>query len=529
MKFLLHDPKKHDDLTLVPKGVFENIPDDELEQLRGAGEWAWASDDEVILEHEQEQPYLYVVIRGSVRVYKTHFRSGREQPLADLYEGECFGEMAFLGEGKATAGVKARERSLLWRLSHDNLMHYLAEYKGAGQMCLNLSAILAHRLKEGNSKLNGLAGGLSAYFGLGYKMEADTVDIPATGDPAEFEIPSSVMDSFVQETLRMGPDEVVTQDAVELVQEMLEEEKVDLVSWLDAGSAGHKMKLKVKLAQVDQDGIELEDVDYDSAFCTVELTAADLAKPERTAAAPTAKPGKTGGNNRAKAGKSAPSKSAPAKSPPSKKSVAKKGLPGASTKGTQGKPPKKQPRPIPQLDEEPSLVKKMIFPAACCFLAWLLAMITILVIPGPTKAGWVTNDDGEINNFTRGVLFPTSKLPFGQKTKEWEAPFEWDLSKYAMEKAWMVLNFETKKPLEEDVKVKVYLEGPDSTDNILTGDKSNKVLRLKEGEKNWVIHDFYLEPDSGEDYRLDFEIMDRSHPANDWEEEDARMRVKIFR
>ena len=43
----------------------------------------------------------------------------------------------------------------------------------------------------------------------------------------------------------MGSGEVVTQDAVELVLEMLEEEK-GLVSWLDAGSAGHKMKLKVK-------------------------------------------------------------------------------------------------------------------------------------------------------------------------------------------------------------------------------------------------------------------------------------------
>ena len=40
MKFLLHDPAKHDDLMLVPKGVFENISDDELEQLRGASEWA---------------------------------------------------------------------------------------------------------------------------------------------------------------------------------------------------------------------------------------------------------------------------------------------------------------------------------------------------------------------------------------------------------------------------------------------------------------------------------------------------------
>ena len=147
MKFQDHDPTRHASLRLTGKGIFENIPPEELEELREAGEWGWASIDELILEVDQDQEYLYVVIEGSVHVYRTHFRSGREQPLADLYEGECFGEMAFLGEGKATANIKAKQRSLLWRLSHENLMEYLSDYKGAGQMCLNLAAILAHRLK----------------------------------------------------------------------------------------------------------------------------------------------------------------------------------------------------------------------------------------------------------------------------------------------------------------------------------------------------------------------------------------------
>ena len=165
MKFLDHDPTRHENLKLTGKGIFENIPAGELEELREAGEWAWATEDELILETDQEQEYLYVVIQGSVHVFRKHFRSGREHPLADLFEGECFGEMAFFGEGKATANVKAKERSLLWRLSHENLMEYLNEYKGAGQMCLNLAAIMAHRLKEGNTRLAGLAG-LLAGFGV---------------------------------------------------------------------------------------------------------------------------------------------------------------------------------------------------------------------------------------------------------------------------------------------------------------------------------------------------------------------------
>ena len=108
MKFLPHDPSKHEDLSLNSKGIFENIPSEELEELRQAGEWAWAGDGKIILEPDQEQPYLYVVVKGSVRIFNLHFRSGREQPLADLYEGECFSELAFLGGGKSTAGVKAK-------------------------------------------------------------------------------------------------------------------------------------------------------------------------------------------------------------------------------------------------------------------------------------------------------------------------------------------------------------------------------------------------------------------------------------
>ncbi len=76
----------------------------------------------------------------------------------------------------------------------------------------------------------------------------------------------------------------------------------------------------------------------------------------------------------------------------------------------------------------------------------------------------------------RSIFFPTSKLPGGSSKKKWHDPFNWDLSKYAMEGAWMIVRFETKKPLEEDLRVKVYLQGPDNTQNILKGDNSNMVL-----------------------------------------------------
>ena len=49
---------------------------------------------------------------------------------------------------------------------------------------------------------------------------------------------------------------------------------------------------------------------------------------------------------------------------------------------------------------------------------WLLAMIAILLIPGPTKASWVINDEKEVNG---GTVCPLSyfKASFGKLEKDW--------------------------------------------------------------------------------------------------------------
>jgi CRP-like cAMP-binding protein len=510
MKFLDHDPTRHESMKLISKGVFENILADELEELREAGEWGWAGEDELILEVDQGQDYLYVVIKGSVAVYKTHFRSGREQPLAELYEGECFGEMAFLGEGHATANVKAKERTLLWRLSHENLMEYLQDYKGAGQMCLNLAAILAHRLKEGNTRLNGLAAGLSAYFGLKSHLASQEIEAPDTpSEAAEFELPPAVMDSFVRETLRLKKNDDVYPDQTELVEEMLENEKVNVVNWLESGASGHRLKLKLHFVEIDRDGKEIDEVANLTGNKSIHVSEAP------TTASPRAKTkSKMAGTPLKKQGKGMPSGK------------------GASKRPGKASPSRKQARtPIPQEEKEPSLLKKLLFPAACVFFVWLLCMIAILLTPGPTKVGWVTNDEGDTNRLMRKVLFPTSNLPFGKENKDWkmkqgeELPFQWNLSNYVTEKGWLEINLELGKPLKDEIKLKLYLEGPDTTDNLLNGKKSNDVWALKKGDRRWNIYSAYISPDAGTDYTLIMDLMDS--PGDEWEK--AKVKVHAFR
>ena len=509
MKFQDHDPTRHASLRLTGKGIFENIPPEELEELREAGEWGWASIDELILEVDQDQEYLYVVIEGSVHVYRTHFRSGREQPLADLYEGECFGEMAFLGEGKATANIKAKQRSLLWRLSHENLMEYLSDYKGAGQMCLNLAAILAHRLKEGNTKLNGLAGGLSAYFGMKSRLPEKEVEPPISGDAAEFELAPAIMASFVRETLRLPPGTEVYPEQIELVEEQLRNQKVDLVHWLESGASGHRLKLKLHFVDVDANGKEVVDpyVGYESTVAIPAAATAMVSSPKNRA------------DTKAKMASGVPTKRGVAANKDKKGPVKR-----TARKTTDDRT--KQPRPEHLKDEEPSLVKKLLFPAACLFFTWLLAMIAILLIPGPTKASWVINDEKEVNGLLRSVLFPTSKLPFGKLEKDWTEPFAWDVSKYATSKGWLEIQLELKKPLKEDTQLLIYVQDPDGK-NILTGNNSRTKVLLGKGEKRWELLNIFIGEEETSELALELDLGRGSNPGEEWEK--GKVKVKVFR
>ena len=141
------------------------------------------------------------------------------------------------------------------------------------------------------------------------------------------------------------------------------------------------------------------------------------------------------------------------------------------------------------------------------------------------------NDEGDINRLMRQMLFPTSNLPFGKVEKDWkmkegeELPFQWNLSSYVTDKGWLEINLELGKPLNDEIKMKLYLEGPDTTENLLNGKKSNDVWALKEGDWRWNIYSAYISPDAGTDYTLIMDLMDS--PGDEWEK--AKVKVHAFR
>ena len=157
MKTLDQEERLEQDLHLYSVGICENIREEHLEQLREYGEWLVAA-DEIIVADQTEQKFLYIIIEGEVDIFK--FREGAEpgspnerQVFSTLDAGTCFGEMAFLSAGIASANVWAKGRVVLWRMSHLMLLKYVEECKGGSQMVLNIAASLSARVQEGNRRL----------------------------------------------------------------------------------------------------------------------------------------------------------------------------------------------------------------------------------------------------------------------------------------------------------------------------------------------------------------------------------------
>lgn len=157
MKTLSKEERVQQDLRLYSVGICENIREEHLGQLMESGEWLEAQ-DEIVVADQTEQKFLYILVEGEVEIFK--FREGVEpgspnerQVFSTLGAATCFGEMAFLSAGVASANVSARGRAVLWRMSHEMLLNFVENCKGGSQLVLNIAASLSGRVQEGNRRL----------------------------------------------------------------------------------------------------------------------------------------------------------------------------------------------------------------------------------------------------------------------------------------------------------------------------------------------------------------------------------------
>jgi CRP/FNR family transcriptional regulator, cyclic AMP receptor protein len=160
--------------TLPSFSWIGHLKDDDRELLSSYGEFFPGHPGNVIIEEGAMQTEVFVVISGMLEV-RAKQEDGTEVLLAQVGPGETLGEISLFNPGPAAATVTASEFSQLWRIADSDLIHFMEENPGAGNVLLRtLASILAQRLRQMNPK----AFGLSAY------AVVDTPETPAEAPPS---------------------------------------------------------------------------------------------------------------------------------------------------------------------------------------------------------------------------------------------------------------------------------------------------------------------------------------------------------
>ena len=99
---------------------------------------------EVLLSPFNRNQHLYLVIKGSLRVY---LGSLDNQAVSSLEVGDCAGEISFIDNDHPSAYVVAEQPSTVLRLHRESLIDL---FQQSPQMMQNLLELLCKRVRQGN-------------------------------------------------------------------------------------------------------------------------------------------------------------------------------------------------------------------------------------------------------------------------------------------------------------------------------------------------------------------------------------------
>jgi len=134
-----------------------HLKDDDRELLSSYGEFFPGHPGTAIIEEGAEQTEVFVVISGKLQVHAQQ-ADGVARLLAEVGPGETLGEISLFTPGPATATVIATEFSQLWRIKDSDLIQFMTDNPGAGNVLLRiLATILAQRLRQVDPQFYGLS------------------------------------------------------------------------------------------------------------------------------------------------------------------------------------------------------------------------------------------------------------------------------------------------------------------------------------------------------------------------------------
>jgi CRP-like cAMP-binding protein len=183
--------------TLPTFSWIGHLKQDDRELLSSYGEFFPGHPGNVIIEEGAIQTEVLVVISGKLEVHARQ-DDGSEILLAQIGPGETLGEISLFNPGPAAATVTAVEFSQLWRIADADLIHFMEENPGAGNVLLRtLASILAQRLRQMNPR----AFGLSTYA----VVDSPELTQQAPADEPEKTVAAATPPSPPDEPLKKNP------------------------------------------------------------------------------------------------------------------------------------------------------------------------------------------------------------------------------------------------------------------------------------------------------------------------------------
>ncbi|MGM0381140.1 MAG: cyclic nucleotide-binding domain-containing protein [bacterium] len=134
--------------------LLDNLSDEEVSQLSNYTEQAEFVPGETIFYEDERGDALYIIQAGSVEISKLSSTEGQEYiPLITLKEGNVFGEMSFLSEGKTYAAAIANTHVNVFKITRNNFNHMVENHPQlACSIYQALCKILVYRLRRADEK-----------------------------------------------------------------------------------------------------------------------------------------------------------------------------------------------------------------------------------------------------------------------------------------------------------------------------------------------------------------------------------------
>lgn len=142
--------------------LLKNLISEERAELEPLIEEARFEPDERIFSEGRPEEHLYILITGSVEVYKRiSSPGGRRHHLASINSPAAIGEMGLLTDGRAAATVEVREPVEAVRIPDKELLKLLdSDSTAAWKIVYELGRTLAERMAQTDESIAEIVGSI---------------------------------------------------------------------------------------------------------------------------------------------------------------------------------------------------------------------------------------------------------------------------------------------------------------------------------------------------------------------------------